>query len=360
MRKSFSIDSSLSMVSHHAAARTHPDRPADHGGHGMQLTGLKTLNEDRGASPPMLSPRSPPALLPFLPQQQAAEFQQTPGSSGHSTRRSPLRGWLLVAITALAALGLGIFLAESPLLGAKRDISADSIGAGCANIDALPAFDMARFAGDWHTIAWLHSSAEASAWEKVVSNKCTTARFAPWPASAREQSVESRSGGAGRTSSLKADNSANSTCSSNSSRGGGRGADFDVTFLHRPQPQDTPASGVSSSNRQQEATGLPTVVKGKGSVPLRASPARLQVHLDSGHVLPYHVVATDYTSWALMCTTSASLGGQRPAQVLSLLSRTWLHDRLDVGDRLNELADRNLPWKDVVFAPSAACAITAE
>ena len=42
----------------------------------------------------------------------------------------------------------------------------------------------------------------------------------------------------------------------------------------------------------------------------------LQVHLDSGHVLPYHVVATDYASWALMCTTSASLGGQKPAQVL--------------------------------------------
>ena len=47
MRKSFSIDSSLSMVSHHAAARTHPDRPAEHGGHGMRLTGLKTLHEDR-------------------------------------------------------------------------------------------------------------------------------------------------------------------------------------------------------------------------------------------------------------------------------------------------------------------------
>lgn len=40
-----------------------------------------------------------------------------------------------------------------------------------------------------------------------------------------------------------------------------------------------------------------------------------QVQLDSGHVLPYHVVATDYDSWALMCTTSASLGGQKPAQV---------------------------------------------
>ena len=49
MRNSFSIDSSLSMVSHHAAARTHPDRPAEHGGHGMRLTGLKTLNEDRRA-----------------------------------------------------------------------------------------------------------------------------------------------------------------------------------------------------------------------------------------------------------------------------------------------------------------------
>jgi hypothetical protein len=49
MRKSFSIDSSLSMVSYHAAAHTHPDRPADHGGHGMRLTGLKTLHEDRCA-----------------------------------------------------------------------------------------------------------------------------------------------------------------------------------------------------------------------------------------------------------------------------------------------------------------------
>ena len=29
------------------------------------------------------------------------------------------------------------------------------------------------------------------------------------------------------------------------------------------------------------------------------------------------------------------------SQVLALLSRTWLHDRLDVGDRLN--ADRMLP-----------------
>jgi hypothetical protein len=29
------------------------------------------------------------------------------------------------------------------------------------------------------------------------------------------------------------------------------------------------------------------------------------------------VVSTDYTSWALMCTTSASLGGQKPAQVPS-------------------------------------------
>ena len=68
---------------------------------------------------------------------------------------------------------------------------------------------------------------------------------------------------------------ANSTC--NTSGGGERGTNFDVTFLHRTQLQDTTASCDSGSNRRQEAAGLPTVVKGKGSVPLRASPARLQV-----------------------------------------------------------------------------------
>jgi len=45
MKKSFSIDSSLSVVSHHAAPRTHADRPAEHGGHGLGLSGLKTLHE---------------------------------------------------------------------------------------------------------------------------------------------------------------------------------------------------------------------------------------------------------------------------------------------------------------------------
>ena len=133
-----------------------------------------------------------------------------------------------------------------------------------------------RFAGDWHTITWLHSSSEASAWEKVVSNKCTTAHFAARPASAREQSPERLSNNVGCGGSPTAEQpSANGTCLT-SGGGGGRGADFDVTFWHRPQPQDTTASGSSSSNRQQEAAGLPTVVKGKGSVPLRASPARLQ------------------------------------------------------------------------------------
>jgi len=42
--------------------------------------------------------------------------------------------------------------------------------------------------------------------------------------------------------------------------------------------------------------------------------------------------------------------------VLALLSRSWAHDPLDIGDRLNELAERGLPWKEAVFAPSAACA----
>lgn len=92
----------------------------------------------------MLSPRSPPHQLPFLPQQHAAEPQQAPGGTEASTRQSLLRGWLLMAITALTALGVGIFLARAPLLGARDDTSANSIGAGCANIDALPTFDMSR------------------------------------------------------------------------------------------------------------------------------------------------------------------------------------------------------------------------
>ena len=46
MRKSYSIDASLSMVTHHAAPREHADRP--HGiTRGMGLSGLKTLHEDR-------------------------------------------------------------------------------------------------------------------------------------------------------------------------------------------------------------------------------------------------------------------------------------------------------------------------
>ena len=91
----------------------------------------------------MLSPRSPPQQLPFLPKQHAADPQPAPGDES-STRQSPLRGWLLVAIAALAALGTGMFLARAPLLGARDAISADTIGASCATIDALPIFDMSR------------------------------------------------------------------------------------------------------------------------------------------------------------------------------------------------------------------------
>lgn len=92
----------------------------------------------------MLSPRSPPHQLPFLPQQHAAEPQQPPGGTEASTRQSLLRGWLLMAITALAALGVGMIFARSLPLGARDATSTDSIGAGCANIDALPTFDMSR------------------------------------------------------------------------------------------------------------------------------------------------------------------------------------------------------------------------
>lgn len=103
----------------------------------------------------------------------------------------------------------------------------------------------------------------------------------------------------------------------------------------------------------------PTVLVGSGTTPQGSHPAKLQVRLDSGHVLPYWVIATDYSSWALMCTTSASLGDGHPAQVLTLLTRSWGVDRLDIGDRLNELAARDLPWKEIVFAPSVSCAAAA-
>lgn len=43
-------------------------------------------------------------------------------------------------------------------------------------------------------------------------------------------------------------------------------------------------------------------------------------------MLPYHVVSTDYTSWALMCTTSASLGGQKPAQVCRNAKLIHMHE----------------------------------
>ena len=64
--------------------------------------------------------------------------------------------------------------------------------------------------------------------------------------------------------------------------------------------------------------------------------------------------------WGDPCVLATAIMRSLTSQVLALLSRTWLHDRLDAGDRLNGLTDRKLPWKDVVFAPSAACAITAE
>ena len=64
--------------------------------------------------------------------------------------------------------------------------------------------------------------------------------------------------------------------------------------------------------------------------------------------------------WGDPCVLATATMRSLMSQVLALLSRTWLHDRLAVGDRPDGLADRKLPWKDVVFAPSAACAITAE
>ena len=46
-------------------------------------------------------------------------------------------------------------------------------------------------------------------------------------------------------------------------------------------------------------------------------------------------------------------------QVLTLLSRSWKVDRLDVGDRLNDLAGlHGANWRDVSFADMQRCAQT--
>ena len=42
-------------------------------------------------------------------------------------------------------------------------------------------------------------------------------------------------------------------------------------------------------------------------------------------------------------------------QVMTLLSRSWAVDRLDVGDRLNDLASIDLSWRDVSFADMKRC-----
>ncbi len=46
-------------------------------------------------------------------------------------------------------------------------------------------------------------------------------------------------------------------------------------------------------------------------------------------------------------------------QVLTLLSRSWTVDRLDVGDRLNDLAGlHGANWRDVSFADLQRCGQT--
>ena len=36
-----------------------------------------------------------------------------------------------------------------------------------------------RFAGGWHHVAWLHSTAGAASFERKVAQQCTTAQFGP-------------------------------------------------------------------------------------------------------------------------------------------------------------------------------------
>lgn len=98
----------------------------------------------RGASPPALSPRSPPPplLQPFAPE------QPQPARSGK--RKATAVSTVLIALTALAALGTAVYMADWPLAGMLRGgasgdtVNSEEIGAGCANIDALEAFNMSR------------------------------------------------------------------------------------------------------------------------------------------------------------------------------------------------------------------------
>jgi hypothetical protein len=58
-----------------------------------------------------------------------------------------------------------------------------------------------------------------------------------------------------------------------------------------------------------------TLQTGRGHTPDPAAPAKLQVHLIGGAVLPLWVFDTDYSSWAIVYSCALQLGALRNDQV---------------------------------------------
>lgn len=226
----------------------------------------------------------------------------------------------LALASVLAAL-LALIAAAAVIPGPVRELlpwaserefmhtNATENAAGCLDISTLDSFSLDRFKGDWHHVAWLHSSGKSPAFQRKVGQQCTTAQFG----SAKRRAQAGK---------------------------------FSVKYVTRPL-----ATGHVSKGENESMRG----VEGVGRTPNISEAAKMQVQLETGHVLPLWLVSTDYDNWALVCTTSVSLGEGRPVQVMTLLSRTWAIDRLDVGDRLNDLAGLDLQWRDVSFADMKRC-----
>ncbi|KAK9824617.1 hypothetical protein WJX72_011749 [[Myrmecia] bisecta] len=184
----------------------------------------------------------------------------------------------------------------------------ENLCTGCSRVPVMEDFDMARFMGQWHQVAWLPGAgSEPSATGSMAH--CMAANF-----------------------------------TGNSSKS------FKVTFtsmsVHVPG-QD------SSSSRASH--GKVAYQQGMGRAADMRSPAKLQIYLDSGLAQPLWVVSTNYKDWALLYSCSLQLGGWQNDQVFLLMGRKQRLDPMDVGDRLNQLAEMRLPWKHVAFAPVHEC-----
>lgn len=192
----------------------------------------------------------------------------------------------------------------SPRLGSQYTVS-DSLVA-CRNVPTMQDFNLQRFAGQWHQVAWSIPGMVDK--PRTRTAQCMSANFT---------AVSSQ--------------------------------EFHVTFTSMPVP--------AGSVRQGDVNAAAGVVQqhGAGATLHPGAPAKLQVELDSGARVPLWVVDTDYTGWALLYSCALQVGGMTPEQVFIIMSRSQVVDPMDVGDRLNHLASLQLPWKNVAFAPAHEC-----